>query len=181
MVNDGIICRLVKTDHDRIKALQFIEEWFLKWNKCSPPVSMGDILIACKNQEIVGAVNLDFRDEATTFPLEDLYDFSSLYDYFPDFNRKQIVQGGRWSGSIPGVSKLLLHGIAHHCIPRGIRYMIGEVKPSSISRLEELGVKFIMLYGVSPCFETLPMEKQKYYLEPPPLRLMIIRMENLLC
>ncbi len=176
----GIVCHLADSKHDRMRALDFIEQWFFKWNGCSPPVSTGDILIASESDEIVGAVNLDFRDEATPFPVEEMYDFFHLRNYFPGFDRRQFVQGGRWSASMPDVSRLLLTAIARYSMPRGVRYMIGEVKQTSIDRLEALGIRFMILYGVFPNFETLPSERQKYYREPPPLRLMVIHMENLL-
>jgi hypothetical protein len=175
----NVICRLAESEDDKSAALSFIEKWFWQHHRWVTPPSVGDILIACDKGDIVGAVNLDFRDAHTPFPLEEIYDSKDIATYFPFFSRSTFVQGGRWSASRPFVSRMLLTAIAIHCTPRGILYMIVEAKHYSVERLEKLGIKFVVLYGVFPDFKLLSEHRQKYYTDQPSPHLVVIKIENL--
>ncbi len=178
-VSQQITCRLAVDEQDRARVLSFIREWFWKHHQWVTPPSGGDLLVAYEREEIVGAVNLDFRDSVTPFPLELMYGSEMIRSYFPFFDRERFVQGGRWSATKPNVSRFLLTAIAEHAASRGIEYMLIEAKHYSIERLEQLGIRFIVLYGVRPKYGHLPIERQKYYADDPPPRLAVIKIEQL--
>lgn len=179
-VHKTITIRHAQSEGDKMQALSFIDKHFTERNGCPPPKSEGDILIACEYGSIIGAVNLDFRLENTLFPLEEFYDFSYFKEYFPFFDRRKVVQGGRWSANKPEASRLLLSAIALYCMSLGIECMLGEAKHYSVKRLDELGIKFVILYGVCPSVDFISEEKRKYYMEHPSPRLMLIQMKYLL-
>ena len=170
--------RIVRPAERKI-ALHFMECWGHRWHGCSPPPTKGEIIAAFKDNKIIGTVVLDLYSNDKPFSLELIYDFSHIQTYTPNLPKNCMVQGGRWFASKPGVSRMLLHAIAEYAIPHGAEYLIAEVKETSIKILEGLGIRFVILCGVSPCLDSIPIEGLKYYVDLPPPRLMIIKLSLL--
>lgn len=180
----SVAYRLVETPEEREKALEFINSWALKWHHCLPPPTEGSIIAAWEGDQVVGTVTLDFRDKKTPFYLESVYDFSLLTAYFPEVGeRVSVVQGGRWFAAREGISLPLLFAMAEYCDTCSIVYMIAEGKEWTLRRLEEIGLCFSVLYGISPNEEKIKgmsPDRRDYYVDPPVPRLFVLRISTIL-
>ncbi len=173
--------RVFSRTDNRTDALEFIERWGRKWHNCSPPPTTGDIITAIDSRGlVVGTVSLDFPDYSDVFTLEKVYDLSLLINQVPGLERSKLVQGGRWFASVPGISRILLHAIAEYSIPRNVQYLIAEVKETSLKRMEELNIKFLVFYGLRPSLNAISNDCLRYYIDPPVPHLMLVKLDQLL-
>lgn len=164
--------------------LSFINAWLFKWEKCVPPPTTGDIMVAWRGTEILGTVALDFGDALNPFPIEKVHDFEGIWKFFPGtqraFDRSLFVQTGRWSATERGVSEGIIHAIAEDLYPKGVRYLIFEGKDHAFQALERYGLRFLVLYGLTMRMDGIPEEGMKYYTTPPRPKIVMVDVKNIL-
>lgn len=167
-------------DSKRDEVLSFMECIAQKWYGCSPPPTDSPIITAWQDGDVVGTLSMDFRDEDTPFALESIYDFDSIKRLITPFNRKEVVQSGRWFATVKGISHKLALGVAEYSCPRGIQYLLGEGKNRTILRMEELGFRYVVPFGILPIMENIPRDGRDYYTEGDPPKLLLMDLEYLL-
>lgn len=117
-----------------------------------------------RRRELLGAMALAMS-HGKPFHLEEIYALD--YRTFPDiFERTRIVQLGRWTANVPGISGALLYAAILYARHHGRSWGIGEVKPWVARRFARMGIAVTVLSG-SPTFANIPKGALPYYLKPP--------------
>lgn len=154
----------IATTKERPQVIEFVNRWGMKWEGCIPPPTNCEIVTAFKGDEVVGTIGMELaQKKGAKFPLEDIYDFDLVKECFPSFCRQDTVLTVRWFASVPNISLKLVQGVVDYTEPLGIKFILCEVKEHSVKRLEELGLKFSMLYGIKPNTEIVAEENMNYY------------------
>lgn len=110
------------------------------------------------------------------FHLETIYAID--YRTFPSvFDRRKIVELGRWVAKAPGVAEGLLYAAVWWGLQHGCMWGIGEVKPGVARRFAMMGIVVHALAG-SPIFENIPVGACLYYLVSPPPALKAIALRD---
>lgn len=150
----------------RTEALKFIEDWAFQAYNCRPPATEGIIVGAWGKDGIAGTISIDIGGPRKPFPLEAVYDLEEVKKIVK-FNRKKIVQIGRWYAKVPEISLKLIESAALIAEPLGAKFLLCEGKPNSVRRVEQLGLKFILFCGLRPRMENIPAECRLYYEKAP--------------
>jgi hypothetical protein len=163
MTTDGLMFRVISTGPERAQVLEFMRAHSQKWYQCDPHPTEGPIITAWQGNDLVGTSTLDLRDAAQPFDLERVYDFAAIRKLMTLPDRTDMIQSGRWFSTVKGVSHLLLQAVAEYAHAKGRHYILGEGKHFTIKRLEQLGFRFIVVYGVLPRVNEMPMVERRFY------------------
>jgi hypothetical protein len=163
---------VVEGEEERSLAALFIEKALRRWYQCLPTALPQTVIVAKRQGKIVGTITSQFGETDEPFSLETIYKFSHTDTPFP-FERKHIVQFGRWIATVDGVARFLLYASAVHALRRGCFYGLGETKPKVTGIFSAIGIA-LHQFPATICLENVPAKIRPYYQIPPQPKLCMV-------
>ncbi len=172
--DERIETRLARTpgQWDAIDA--FIRTHAYNTHGCeAPPCSpRGFLFGAWQDEVVVGSMYIEFRDDHTPHPLEEVYGYDAVSALFCDITYRRSIhpQAGRWFSSKQksSVSLRVLHEACRFAAAQGIEWLISEGRPYTFKRLRELGIILEENAASLPDLSKVPLAGRRYYQSDPP-------------
>jgi hypothetical protein len=151
-------------EHEAPMVADLIQNAMRKAYHCDAYALPKLVFICVRSGELVGAIGLSLSS-GEPFPVETIYQLD--YGSFPDvFDRKCIVQLGRWVTNVPDLSEVLIYGAVSYALRHGCRWGIGETKPKVARRFLQMRIRLFPFFG-APMPSRVSVGIRPYYLLPP--------------